>query len=59
MGPYTESGNVLTQMKDATGAALIPELEKYPVEAAMMQPTKSPTTTLTTYRLVGNFLTCA
>lgn len=49
IGPYTESGKVWTQMKDATGAALMLALEKYPVEAAMMQPTKRPTTTLTGY----------
>lgn len=38
-------GKVLTQMKEAAGAALIPEAEKYPVAPAMMQPTRRPTTT--------------
>ena len=38
-------------MKEATGAASIPERSKYPQAAAMMQPTRSPRITLTVTRL--------
>ena len=44
-GPYTLKGNVLTQMNDTAGALWIPVSSKYPVAAAMMQPTRRPMTT--------------
>lgn len=45
-GPYTESGKVCTQMKEAAGAESIPLRSKYPHAAAMMHPVRRPITTL-------------
>jgi hypothetical protein len=44
-GPYMESGKVLTQMKDATGAAVMEDESKYPHAAAMIHPIRRPMTT--------------
>lgn len=45
IGPYSESGKVLVQIKETAGAAFMSVLSKYPHAAATMHPTSRPQTT--------------